>query len=491
MDGAPLRARDVGFALSDLTDPGSDGVAPATADGALIRDRIDTWDGACDVESVGCAAYMSWEYRVQRDIFDDELGPLARDYVGSGESWLVVAELLGDPNGAWWDDVTTADVSETAPMIVARAMDEAGAELRAAIGEPDGWTWGRLHTVSFKEQTLGESGIGPLEWYFDNGPFPVAGRGRRARHHVLGRRRRVRGPARSGLRARRHRRRLRGDEPAELPLDDRHVRPRRGADHHHDRAVRQPRAIAHYGDMIEAWRTGGTVPLPFSARRDRRGGQDDADAAAVTARDLDGRGDRHRGCGPDFDLREDRGLVARRDDPLDEDAVHDHGADVAQDDPSADVVGDRGVRQRHHRLALADALLRVHARRQVEVAEDRVRPDLELHPRGREVEALVHAPRVARCATTASRSIALERHRVDRHDVAVLQALERDLVQAEPLLAVEEVGQAVAEHGDLGRDRAVLGEREEVDALHGHGTVSRACGRDHGTFVPAADDPTR
>ena len=42
MDGAPLRARDVGFLLSDLTDPGSGGVAPTTADGALIRDRIDT-----------------------------------------------------------------------------------------------------------------------------------------------------------------------------------------------------------------------------------------------------------------------------------------------------------------------------------------------------------------------------------------------------------------------------------------------------------------
>ena len=47
------------------------------------------WDGACDVDSLGCAAYMACEYRVLRDIFDDELGPLARDYVGTDVSWLV------------------------------------------------------------------------------------------------------------------------------------------------------------------------------------------------------------------------------------------------------------------------------------------------------------------------------------------------------------------------------------------------------------------
>ena len=47
-----------------------------------IAARIADWDGACDVDSLGCAAYMAWEYRVLRGIFDDDLGTLARDYVG-------------------------------------------------------------------------------------------------------------------------------------------------------------------------------------------------------------------------------------------------------------------------------------------------------------------------------------------------------------------------------------------------------------------------
>ena len=134
--------------------------APTTADGALIATRIADWDGVCDEASVGCAAFNAWQYRVLRDIFDDDLGPLARDYVGSPFSWVVLQGLLDDPTSAWWDDTGTTGVTETADDIVGRAMDEAGAELRAAVGAPDGWTWGRLHTATFREATLGTSGIG-------------------------------------------------------------------------------------------------------------------------------------------------------------------------------------------------------------------------------------------------------------------------------------------------------------------------------------------
>jgi penicillin amidase len=148
-------------------------------------------------------------------------------------------------------------------VIVARAMDEAGAELRTAIGEPASWTWGRLHPVAFNEPTLGESGIGPLEWFFDKGPFPVAG----------------------------------ADGAPDATSWD---APAAYADPHDPDVV--PVGIdgvfdvtslpsyrltidmsdldaariiittgqsgnpgdAHYGDMIDAWRTGGTVPLPFT-----------------------------------------------------------------------------------------------------------------------------------------------------------------------------------------------------------------------------------
>jgi penicillin G amidase len=47
--------------------------------------------------------------------------------------------------------------------------------LRGAYGDPKDWTWGRAHQATFREQTLGESGIAPLEWYFNKGPVPVGG----------------------------------------------------------------------------------------------------------------------------------------------------------------------------------------------------------------------------------------------------------------------------------------------------------------------------
>jgi penicillin amidase len=166
-DGAPLRARDVGAVVREAT--------PASEDGRTIALRIDGWDGGCEVDSMGCAAWAAWEYRLLRDVFDDELGELARDYVGSSFSWVALERLVAEPDAAWWDDVSTPDRVENATDIVARALDEAGIELRDTIGSPDRWSWGRLHTATFREATLGVSDIGPLEWYFNDGPHAVPG----------------------------------------------------------------------------------------------------------------------------------------------------------------------------------------------------------------------------------------------------------------------------------------------------------------------------
>ncbi len=166
-DDAPLAARDIVPLLEEA--------APTTDDGATIAARIGAWDGACDRSSLGCAAWNAWLYRVMRDIFDDDLGTLARDYVGSPFSWVLLGRLLDDPTSTWWDDAKTEGVTETSDVIVARAMDEAGAELRVSIGSPESWSWGRLHTATFREATLGGSGIGPLEWYFNEGPHAVPG----------------------------------------------------------------------------------------------------------------------------------------------------------------------------------------------------------------------------------------------------------------------------------------------------------------------------
>ncbi|HET7473536.1 MAG TPA: penicillin acylase family protein [Candidatus Limnocylindrales bacterium] len=152
-------------------------VNPSTPDGALVEEQISNWPSfECPTTSVGCAAYLAFEYRLARALFDDDLGELAREYVGGDASSAALLGLLDQPDSPWWDDVTTSDRVETRDDIIASALDETGKELKAAYGpDPTKWTWGALHQARFSEATLGSSGIGALEWYFDKGPFPAPG----------------------------------------------------------------------------------------------------------------------------------------------------------------------------------------------------------------------------------------------------------------------------------------------------------------------------
>ncbi|MGE5156246.1 MAG: penicillin acylase family protein, partial [Betaproteobacteria bacterium] len=257
-DSSPLRARDIVPLLATAK--------PATEDGRTIAGRIAAWDGTCGIDSTGCAAWNAWEYRVLRDVFDDELGStLARDYVGSPFSWVVLTKLLDEPANRWWDDVTTPGQTEGAEQIVARAMDEAGAELRATVGSPDRWSWGRLHTATFREPTLGASGIGPLEWYFDDGPHPVPGMAGAVNNTYYRYTAAYPDPADSAFRP------VGIDHVFDMTnmpsyrltidmsdLDGARIVITTGqAGNPFDR---------HYNDQIGAWSSGRTIPLPFTAQ---------------------------------------------------------------------------------------------------------------------------------------------------------------------------------------------------------------------------------
>jgi len=149
---------------------------PRTDDGKVLLSRLTDWDRECGIDSLGCAAYMAVELALGRAIFDDELGPLARDYVGTQATWQALIAVLGDPGSAWWTDSGTGGGDTGSPGArIGAALDSAGAALRDAFGDPAGWTWGNLHQVTFKDSTLGSSGLLPLELYFNSQPRPVAG----------------------------------------------------------------------------------------------------------------------------------------------------------------------------------------------------------------------------------------------------------------------------------------------------------------------------
>lgn len=148
---------------------------PDTRDGRDLWAAMTRWDRSCTIESAGCAAYVAVEVALLRAIFDDELGPIAREYVGSTMSWEALIDVLRKPASPWWRLAGSVGPAPPVGDVVAAAIDETAAALRSAYGEPATWTWGRLHQVQFTESTLGNSGIPPLEWYFNSTSRPVAG----------------------------------------------------------------------------------------------------------------------------------------------------------------------------------------------------------------------------------------------------------------------------------------------------------------------------
>jgi penicillin G amidase len=92
-------------------------------------------------------------------------------------SWEILRWLLATPTSPWWDDRSTTRV-ESMNDILAAAMQDAAVELTDRLGpDPTAWRWGRLHTLTLVNDTLGRSGIAPIERVFNRGPIAVSGGG--------------------------------------------------------------------------------------------------------------------------------------------------------------------------------------------------------------------------------------------------------------------------------------------------------------------------
>jgi len=88
---------------------------------------------------------------------------------------LVVTRLIDQPSSPWWDDLHIP-VVETRDDILRLALADAVDELETTYGkDPARWSWGEMHTATFENETLGTSGIAPIEAIFNRGPYPTAG----------------------------------------------------------------------------------------------------------------------------------------------------------------------------------------------------------------------------------------------------------------------------------------------------------------------------
>lgn len=160
-DNANLFAQDIIPALAS--------VSLDRPEVAAARDRLLTWDYQQGMDSADAAFFEAFWYMLPTAIFEDELGDMA------SRDRILVRTLFEQENAHWWDDVFTAAV-ETRADILAQAMNDAYDLVAERLGDDaDKWRWADLHTATFRNQTLGKSGISAIENIFNRGPYETAG----------------------------------------------------------------------------------------------------------------------------------------------------------------------------------------------------------------------------------------------------------------------------------------------------------------------------
>jgi penicillin amidase len=145
----------------------------ATADETEALEVLKNWDYQVSADSAGAAIFEVFWRRLLQNTFNDDL---PEDYWPEGGSrWNEVMRKL-TADSSWWDDITTEDVVESRANILKQSFSEAVVELTKEQGKNAAqWQWGAMHTATFRNTTLGESGVGLIENLFNRGPYPASG----------------------------------------------------------------------------------------------------------------------------------------------------------------------------------------------------------------------------------------------------------------------------------------------------------------------------
>ncbi|MFI9203475.1 penicillin acylase family protein [Streptomyces sp. NPDC053048] len=96
-----------------------------------------------------------------------------------GDRWSeVVRTILDKPEDSWWktNGTRTNPGAKNRDELLERAMKDARWELTSKLGKDvTQWSWGRLHQLNLKNQTLGKDGSGIVKWMLNRGPWNLAG----------------------------------------------------------------------------------------------------------------------------------------------------------------------------------------------------------------------------------------------------------------------------------------------------------------------------
>ncbi len=141
---------------------------------AKAQEMLKNWDHQDRMDSGAAAVFNAFWRHFLQNTFNDDL-PDERYYPDGGSRWNEIMRHIA-ADSAWWDDKSTKDIVETREDILLKSFEQAVAELEGILGkDPSQWKWGELHASTFRNGTLGESGVGLIEALFNRGPFPTGG----------------------------------------------------------------------------------------------------------------------------------------------------------------------------------------------------------------------------------------------------------------------------------------------------------------------------
>ncbi len=165
-DNTTLYAQDLLPALLALE--------PQDPRSAEALDLLRAWNGVADRDSSAAAIYAALRVHMLRKIFADELGDELMDRM-RGQLSKALPSILEDEQSHWFDDIDTEEL-EDRDAILLLSLQEALDDLHERMGDRmEDWRWGDIHTATFRDQGLGQSGIAPLEWILNRGPYEVDG----------------------------------------------------------------------------------------------------------------------------------------------------------------------------------------------------------------------------------------------------------------------------------------------------------------------------
>ncbi|RJP54536.1 MAG: penicillin acylase family protein [Anaerolineaceae bacterium] len=174
---------------SDSTDLGAQALLPvwdeidfkaATPNQAIALDMMQNWDFKAASDSQAAAIYQWFWWNLLQNTLNDELPERMQKNggrAGGSPDFEVMRNLVKSPDDPFWDDKTTTSVVETRNDIYAVSLVETVEQLEKEHGkDPAKWPrWGELHTATFRNGTLGESGVSLIEDLFNRGAFETGG----------------------------------------------------------------------------------------------------------------------------------------------------------------------------------------------------------------------------------------------------------------------------------------------------------------------------